>query len=118
VNGNTAFSALFSAIAKAKNALLSNNRDDLNASLGEIQAAENGISELRATNGARLRQVDTATNRLEQTNLTLKSLLTEKEDVNMAEAIAMMQGQETTYQAVLEVGQRAISALNLFDVLK
>jgi flagellar hook-associated protein 3 FlgL len=118
VNGSTAFSALFSAIAKAKNALLSNNRDDLNASLGELQTAENGISELRATNGARLRQVDTATNRLEQTNLTLKSLLSEKEDVNMAEAIAMMQGQQTTYQAVLEVGQRAISALNLFDVLK
>lgn len=118
VNNSTTFLALFNAIAKAKNALLTNNRDDLNASLGELKAAENGISELRATNGARLRQVDTAITHLESTNLSLKSLLSEKEDVNMAEAIAMMQGQETTYQAVLEVGQRAISALNLFDVLK
>ena len=118
VNGSTAFSALFSAIAKAKNALLTNNRDELDASLGELQSAENGISELRATNGARMRQVTTTIDHLEKTNLSLKSLLSEKEDVNMAEAIAMMQAQETTYQAVLEVGQRAISALNLFDVLQ
>jgi flagellar hook-associated protein 3 FlgL len=118
VNDSGTFSLLFSTIAKAKNALISNNRADLDACLGEIKTAENEISELRATNGARLRQVVTTTNRLEKTNLTLKSLLSEKEDVNMAEAIAMMQGQETTYQAVLEVGQRAISALNLFDFLK
>ena len=65
-----------------------------------------------------MRQVDAAIDHLGKTNLTLKSLLSEREDVNMAEAIAMMQGQETTYQAVLEVGQRAISALNLFDVLQ
>ena len=65
-----------------------------------------------------MRQVTTTIDHLEKTNLSLKSLLSEKEDVNMAEAIAMMQAQETTYQAVLEVGQRAISALNLFDVLQ
>ena len=118
VNGSATFSALFSAIAKAKNALLANDRDALDASLGELQIAENGISELRATNGARMRQVTTTIDHLEKTNLSLKSLLSEKEDVNMAEAIAMMQAQQTTYQAVLEVGQRAISALNLFDVLQ
>ena len=37
VNGSTTFSALFSAIAKAKNALLANDRDALDASLGELQ---------------------------------------------------------------------------------
>jgi hypothetical protein len=36
----------------------------------------------------------------------------------MAEAIAQLSSQETSYQAVLEVSQRAISALNLFDVLQ
>lgn len=118
LNASTGFNALFNAIIRAKNALLNNDRTELDASLGDIQSAENGISELRAMNGARMRQVETSIDHLDKTNLTLKSLLSEKEDVNMAEAIAMMQGQETTYQAVLEVGQRAISALNLFDVLK
>lgn len=117
VDSSTAFIALFNALVKARNALQNDDRTELNASLTELKNAEDLVSELRATNGARLRQVDNAINHLEKTNLTLKSLLSEKEDVNMAEAIAMMQGQETTYQAVLEVGQRAISALNLFDVL-
>ena len=118
VNANAALSALFNAVIKARNALLANDRTELDASLTNLKTAEDLVSEIRATNGARMRQVDAAIDHLGKTNLTLKSLLSEREDVNMAEAIAMMQGQETTYQAVLEVGQRAISALNLFDVLQ
>ncbi len=117
VDANPAFTALFNALVRAKNALLNDDRNELSASLTNLKTAEDLVGEVRATNGARMRQVDSAINHLEKTNLTLKSLLSEKEDVNMAEAIAMMQGQETTYQAVLEVGQRAISALNLFDFL-
>ncbi len=118
VDASPAFTALFNALVSAKNALLNNDRNELNASLTNLKTAENLVGEVRATNGARMRQVNSAINHLDKTNLTLKSLLSEKEDVNMAEAIAMMQGQETTYQAVLEVGQRAISALNLFDFLQ
>jgi flagellin-like hook-associated protein FlgL len=118
VNADIALSALFNAVIKARNALLANDRSELDASLANLKSAEGFVSEIRATNGARMRQVDAAIDHLGKTNLTLKSLLSEREDVNMAEAIAMMQGQETTYQAVLEVGQRAISALNLFDVLQ
>jgi flagellar hook-associated protein 3 FlgL len=118
VNANSALSALFNAVIKARNALLANDRTELDTSLTNLKDAEDLVSEIRATNGARMRQVDAAIDHLGKTNLTLKSLLSEREDVNMAEAIAMMQGQETTYQAVLEVGQRAISALNLFDVLQ
>jgi hypothetical protein len=36
----------------------------------------------------------------------------------MAEGIALLANQETTYNAVLEVSQRAISALSLFDYFK
>ncbi len=35
----------------------------------------------------------------------------------MTEAISYMRNQETVYQAVLEVGQRTISAANLFQTL-
>jgi len=73
---------------------------------------------LSATNGARQRQVSSSKDHLELANLSLKNLLSDKEDVNMAEAVAMLSSQETTYKAVLEVGHRAISALNLFDVLQ
>jgi flagellar hook-associated protein 3 FlgL len=118
VNASSTLSVLFNALVKARNALLNNDRSELDSSLSELKESTDLVTEIRATNGARMRQVDAAIDHLGKTNLTLKSLLSEREDVNMAEAIAMMQGQETTYQAVLEVGQRAISALNLFDVLQ
>jgi hypothetical protein len=47
-----------------------------------------------------------------------QSLLSKNEDVNMAEGIAQLANQETTYNAVLEVSKRAISALSLFDYLR
>ncbi len=118
VNASSTLSVLFNALVKARNALINNDRSELDSSLTELKESTDLVTEIRATNGARMRQVDAAIDHLGKTNLTLKSLLSEREDVNMAEAIAMMQGQETTYQAVLEVGQRAISALNLFDVLQ
>jgi hypothetical protein len=44
-------------------------------------------------------------------------VLSQKQDANLAEAISMLKNQETSYQVVLEVSQRAISALTLFDYL-
>jgi hypothetical protein len=45
-------------------------------------------------------------------------LLSKKEDVNVAEAIVLLTGEKTTFDAVLEVSQRAISALSLFDYIQ
>ncbi len=118
INSSTSLQQMFNAIIRARNALQTDNRAELEASLSDLNNAQNSIGDLRATNGARMRQVDNAITYLEKSNLTLKSLLSEKEDVNMAEAIANLTNQETTYRAVLEVGQRAISSLNLFDLLR
>ena len=63
------------------------------------------------------RNKKTVTERIEKTQLEIKSLLSKKEDVNMAEAIVNLRRQETVYQSVLEVGHRAISAMSLFDML-
>ncbi|MGB9586319.1 MAG: hypothetical protein ACPL7A_02730, partial [Anaerolineales bacterium] len=73
--------------------------------------------ESMTTNGARQRQVRLAKDRLEKAQIELKSLLSAKEDTNMTEAISYLQHQQTVYQTVLEVGQRAISAMSLFDLL-
>jgi flagellin-like hook-associated protein FlgL len=65
-----------------------------------------------------LRQVESAANFLETVKLETKSMLSKNEDTNMAEGIALLANQQTTYEAVLEVSQRAISALSLFDYLR
>ena len=117
INNSSVIGGIFSAITRARNALQANDMTELNASLTDLNNSVNGIADLTATNGARMRQVESVVDHLANTNLTLKSLLSQKEDANMAEVAVMLTNQETTYQAVLEVGKRAISALSLFDLL-
>jgi flagellar hook-associated protein 3 FlgL len=117
IDGQQVFSPLFTAIIDARDALNANRTDLLQTALDDIQSAVQGISLASTTNGARQRQVRLTGERIEKTQVELKSLLSKKEDVNMAEAIANLRYQETVYQTVLEVSQRSISALSLFDML-
>ncbi len=117
VNGDAAFSPLFAAIISARDALNSGDKTAIQTALGQLQSASDNLNGAITTNGARQRQVQAAMDRIGKTQTELKSLLSQKEDVNMAEAISQLSNQETVYQAVLEVGKRAISVVNLFDLM-
>jgi len=118
VNGDTAFTPLFDALIDARDALNTNNAAQIESAVNALSAAMDTLGGVRTTNGARQRQLRTGIDRIEKTQIELKSLLTQKEDVNLAEAISLLQNQESTYKTVLEVAQRTISALNLFDYLR
>lgn len=117
IDGNGAFSPLFAALIHARDALNANDTAAIQTALGEVQGALEGINDAHTVNGARQRQVRQVQERIVRSQADIKSLLSSKEDVNMAEAISNLRYQETVYQTVLEVGQRAISALSLFDIL-
>jgi flagellar hook-associated protein 3 FlgL len=118
VDGNAIFPQLFSAMVNARDALNTNDSTAIQNSLTSLQAAVDQINQANTTNGARQRQVQVSIDRIQNTQTELKSLLSQKEDVNMAEAISNVTYQQTVYQTVLQVGQQAISSLNLFDMLK
>jgi len=118
VDGNAAFSSLFQALIDVRNALNGNNTANLQTAITSLNTSLDGVVQVRTSVGARQRQLQTSADRMDKTQLQLKSLLSQKEDTNMAEAISLMSNQETVYKTVLEVGQRAISALNLFDYLR
>ncbi len=113
----TMFEDFFATLIATRDALLNNQPDVLEDRLGELNTYMEVIKNGRTTNGARQRQVRMVLDTMEKTRIELKSLLSQKEDVNMTEAISLLRQQETVYQTVLEVSSRAISALNLFDVL-
>jgi len=116
-DGSAAFNSFFSALKLAKESLESNNSADMNTALANIQSSLTTMNQYRTNNAAILRQLKTNVTHLTTTQNELKALLSIKEDANMAEAISMYNLQQTTYQTVLDVSSRAISALNLFDVL-
>lgn len=90
----------------------------LQEALTRVKSSSDIVNQFRTSNGARMRQVDSASNFLETVKIETKNLLSQKEDTNMAEGIALLTNQQTTFQAVLEVSQRAISALTLFDYMQ
>lgn len=116
-NGPSAFNTFFNAIILAKHGLETNNKTEMDTALTDINTALTSLNVSRTNNAAILRQIKTSNEHMTTTQKELKGLLSIKEDANMAEAISMFNLQQTTYQTVLDVCSRSISALNLFDVL-
>lgn len=122
--GDQAILGFLQNLILASNALVQNNINDtgdpltLQSTLSGLKSSLDTLDQYRTSNGARLRQVESTANFLETIKLVTKSLLSENEDTNMAEGIALLVNQQTTYEAVLEVSRRAISALSLFDYLR
>ncbi len=116
-DGNAVFTPLFGALTNVRDALRANDRTALEPALSTLATAVEGAIAARTTNGARQRQLDTEMDRLDQLKTALKSLLSNKEDANLAESISMLKQQETVYQAVLQAGARAVTP-TLFDFLR
>jgi flagellar hook-associated protein 3 FlgL len=117
VDGNSAFTPLMNTLIAARDALNANDMTTLRTSLSDLQTASDTLDAAMGTNGTRMRQVDQVSDYLSQSAVEMKAVLSQKQDANLAEAISMLKNQETSYQVVLEVSQRAISALTLFDYL-
>jgi flagellar hook-associated protein 3 FlgL len=128
IRGDQAISGFLQNLALAANALRQNNINNtgnpitdpltLQTSLSGVKSSLDIMDAYRTSNGARMRQVDSAASFLDSVKIETKNLLSKNEDTNLAEGITLLANQQTTYQAVLEVSQRAISALSLFDYLR
>lgn len=118
VRGDQALNGLLQNLVTATNAFKQNDTATLQTLLTSLKASLTTMGEYRTANGARLRQADSASDFLDSMQIETKILLSKNEDMNMAEGISMLANQQTTYDAVLQVSQRAISALSLFDYLK
>jgi flagellar hook-associated protein 3 FlgL len=117
-DGQAAFNPFFNALILAKHGLETNNTTEMNQALSDMSTSLTSMNTSRTNNAALLRQVKTNNEHLATTQKELKALLSIKEDANMAEAISMVNLQQTTYQTVLDICSRSISASNLFEVLQ
>jgi flagellar hook-associated protein 3 FlgL len=116
-DGQAAFTPFFNALILAKHGLETNNATEMNTALADVSSSLTSMNTSRTNNAAILRQIKTNNEHLTTTQNELKALLSIKEDANMAEAISMFNLQQTTYQTVLDICSRSISASNLFDAL-
>jgi flagellar hook-associated protein 3 FlgL len=117
LDGSTAFGPLFESLIAARDALNANDTTTLQAAFADLQDAAKNVNNNLTTIGARLRNVETTVERNQESKIELEALLSQKEDANMAEAISQYANQQVVYQAVLQVGAKANSLMNLFNVL-
>lgn len=117
VDGNAVLNPFFTALIALRDALNANDVPALESALASLRGATDGVLAARTTNGARQRNVTATLERMSKTETDLKSLLSFKEDVNLAEAIASLQQQENVYQAVLQ-STRSVIQPSLFDFMR
>lgn len=99
--------------------------DSLISSLGsgnpiQLDQIDKGIDQLLTTSaeaGARLNRVESIENRVQDTNLALKTMLSSIEDVNYAETITKLKSEESVYQASLAASAKIIQP-SLMDFLR
>lgn len=89
----------------------------INTALGNLDSKINDLLYTRATIGAKTNRLDLQKNRLESTQTSYTSLLSENEDADMAEVIMNLKMEENVYQASLAAGARIIQP-SLVDFLK
>ena len=108
---------IFSSLTNLKSALESNDKEMINDSIGTIKNASDQLSSINTAMGSLQNQLKTTKQRLETTNINLRSYLSDTEDTDMAEAITNYNAQETAYKAALQATSDALN-LNILNFIR
>jgi flagellar hook-associated protein 3 FlgL len=118
VPGEAPFKEYLQRLVQAREALKSNDTTQLQAALAGMQTTSASMNDTQGSSASRWRQVQSTSDFLDKSMQETSSLLSQNEDVNLAQGITELQKRQTNYQVVMEVTSRAISAMTLFDYLK
>ena len=120
VNGLALFgdseTGVFATLNKLKDALTSNNTEDINATFDDLDTNINNVINQRTDLGARNNRVTAMQNQLDSTSFNLQKTLSNIQSADLAQTITEYTNQQTTYKAALSVGSQIIQ-LSLVDYL-
>lgn len=117
VTGPDAFGQVFNALATLRDALQANDSAAISAAVGSITAASDHVLEVRAEVGARMNRLERTSERLALLDESLKKVLSNVEDADMAEVITELKTREAVYRASLAAGARLLQP-TLMDFLR
>lgn len=108
---------LFSAIDRFIAGLENSDLDQINASIGDIQAFTDQVVNARADLGARMNRLELIHDRLNHQEIVAKKMMSDNEDVEYEEVITQLITQESILRASLAAGSRTIQP-TLLDFLR
>jgi flagellar hook-associated protein 3 FlgL len=115
--GPDVFEDAMQALTDLANDLRADDGPAIRGRIADIDAAQDQMLAGLATVGARTNRIETQRDRLDATQVSLASLRSQDDDVDMVEAIVRFQSEETVYTASLQVGARVMQP-SLLDFLR
>jgi flagellin-like hook-associated protein FlgL len=115
-NGVSTGVGFFQALDQLTAAVQGSSRMNMQRGIGEMDALQNGLTLALAQVGTDMNVADAQTAVLEETRLSLKTTLSNIEDLDYAEAIGQMNKQMLSLEAA-QSSFGKISKLNLFNYL-
>lgn len=100
---------LFTMVTQLKSAIASGDSNAVSAELNNIDANLNNLLACNAQLGSWIARIDRANEVLSDTKVRLQEMLSETEDIDLAEATVQLKTQENVYQAALVVSSRMLN---------
>jgi flagellar hook-associated protein 3 FlgL len=107
---------VFSNLAKLRDALLSSDQTAITESAEGLKEDFDRVARVRGETGARVQELESRQNRLDEQNLATKSLLSSLEDTDFTEAVSRFQTLQNLLQAGLQTSGRMLN-MSLLDFL-
>lgn len=114
---NTNESYLISVFTNFETALGTENKGQIDATLGRIKTCMDQVLSVRAEVGAKMNRLKLTQKKLDSQVLSTKSLISYNEDIDLAEVSIKLKTEENVYRASLAVGARIIQP-SLVDFLR
>lgn len=116
-DARSTFDPVFTALNNLQTGLAGNNTAGITSSINDLDTALTNVLTARAGIGAKSNRLDAAQKRMTSVQLSMTGLLSNVKDVDMAQAITQFSMAQTTYQASLQAGAKAMQP-SLLDYLK
>jgi flagellar hook-associated protein 3 FlgL len=107
---------MFANVIKLRDSLNSSDPAGITAAAEGLQVDQDRVTRIRGQAGARVQELESRQNRLEDQNIATKSLLSSIEDTDFTDAISRFQTLQTALQASLQSSSRVLK-LSLMDFL-
>jgi len=107
---------VFQVMIDLRDALVDNDAEAVSGMIDELQSAANHINTLQGELGGRTQRLELTRRQLEESQVQLGALVSQQEDVDMAETIMQMQNSQVALEAALQAGARVIQP-SLLDFL-
>ncbi len=114
---NNALSALRIYTDLNKTAVSQTGHDGISNAITKFESLRDRTMSIRSDVGARMNRIELTLNRLENDTINFTQLMSQNEDMDMAETIMNLKNEENVYRASLEGGARVIQP-SLVDFLK